>query len=114
MTFRVTILPQALGDIDRNADWWADHHSVEQALRWSDAIFDQLESLRDFPESHSLAEENDEFPYEIRQKLIGLGSRPAYRAVFTIKDDEVFVLTVRAAEQDRLTTDDVVFSVDLE
>ena len=112
MKFRVPILPQARGDVDRNADWWADHHSVEQALRWSDAIYGQLETLRDFPDSHSLAAENDQFPYEIREKLVGLGSRPGYRAVFTIKDDEVFVLTVRAAEQDRLRTDDVVFEVD--
>lgn len=40
MTFRVSILPQARRDMDRNADWWAEHHSVEQALRWSDAIYD--------------------------------------------------------------------------
>jgi plasmid stabilization system protein ParE len=112
MTLRVTILPQARGDIDRNADWWADHHSVEQALQWSDAIYDQLETLRDSPERHSLAAENDEFRYEIREKLVGLGSRPGYRAVFTIKDDEVFVLTVRAAEQGRLTIQDVAFEVD--
>jgi hypothetical protein len=25
MTFRVLISPQARRDIDRNADWWADH-----------------------------------------------------------------------------------------
>ncbi len=35
MTFRVIIFPQAQRDIDRNADWWADHHSVEQAVRLS-------------------------------------------------------------------------------
>ena len=109
MAHQVTILPQARGDIDRNADWWAEHHSVEQALRWSEAIYEQLESLRDFPESHSLSAENDEFPYEIREKLVGLGSRPRFRAVFTVKDNEIFVLTVRAAEQDRMTPDDVVF-----
>lgn len=107
-------MPQARGDIDRNADWWAKHHSVEQALRWSDAIYDQLEALRDSPKSYSLAGENDEFPYEIRQKLVGLGSRLGYRAVFTIKHEEVFVLTVQAAEQDRLTTHDVDFSLDRE
>lgn len=38
MTFHVSVLPQARRDIDRNADWWADHHSTEQALRWSDAV----------------------------------------------------------------------------
>ena len=28
MKFRVSILPQARRDIDRNADWWAEHHDV--------------------------------------------------------------------------------------
>lgn len=72
--FRVSILPQARDDIDRNAAWWADHHSIEQALRWTNAIHDQLEMLQGSPEHHSLAAENDEFPFEIREKLIGLGS----------------------------------------
>ena len=114
MTFRVTILPQALGDIDRNADWWADHHSVEQALRWSEAIYAQLATLSEFPGRHPIAAEDDEFPYEIREKLVGMGSRPGYRAIFTIKDERVFVLTVRSAEQNFLRSDDVMPEVDLE
>ena len=107
MTFRVIILPQAHRDIDRNADWWADHHSVEQAVRWSDAVYDQIETLADFPESSALSAENDEFPYVIRDKLVGLGSRPGYRAVFTINDDMVYVLTVQRAAQDALRPDQV-------
>jgi plasmid stabilization system protein ParE len=95
MRFRVSILPQAIRDVDRNADWWAEHHSVEQALQWSDAVYDQLETLADFPESNGLSAESGEFPYKIRDKLVGLGSRLTYRAVFTIKGDTVYVLTVR-------------------
>jgi plasmid stabilization system protein ParE len=109
MRFRVTILPRAKIDIDQNADWWADHRSTDQAVKWSDAIYDQIETLTAFPESNALSAENGRFPYEIRDKLVGLGSRKTYRAVFTIKDDEVFVLTVRAAEEDRLSPDDVDF-----
>jgi plasmid stabilization system protein ParE len=111
MKYRLTVTPRAKDDIDRNANWWADHHSIEQALKWSDAVYDQLESLRDFPENRSLSAENDEFDYEIRDKFVGLGTRPGYRAIFTIKGDEVFVLTVRAGEQDRLTPDHVDFGV---
>ena len=107
MTFRVIVLPQARRDIDRNADWWADHHSVEQALQWSDAMYDQIETLADFPESNPLSAENDDFPYEIRDKLHGLGSRPSYRAVFTIKDDTVYVLTVCRGAQDVLRPDQI-------
>lgn len=107
MKFAVCILPQAKRDIDRNADWWAEHHSVEQALRWSDAVYDQLETLADFPESNCLSAENDLFPYEIRDKPLGLGSRPTFRAVFTIKSDSVLVLTVRRCAQDVLRPSDL-------
>lgn len=107
MTFRVIILPQAQRDIDRNADWWANHHSVEQAVRWSDTVYDQIETLADFPASNGLSAENNEFPYEIRDKLVGLGSRPGYRAVFTIKDGTVYVLTVQRAAQDTLMPEQV-------
>ncbi|MBL8820053.1 MAG: type II toxin-antitoxin system RelE/ParE family toxin [Planctomyces sp.] len=80
---------------------------MQQALQWSDAIYDQIQTLTDFPESNSLSAENDDFPYEIRDKLVGLGSRPTYRAVFTIKDDTVFVLTVRRSAQDVLRQSEV-------
>lgn len=107
MTFRVIILPQAHRDIDRNADWWAENHSVEQALRWSDVVYDQIATLAEFPESNGLSIENDEFPYEIRDKMIGLGSRPSYRPIFTVKGDTVYVLTVRRGAQDVLRPSDV-------
>jgi hypothetical protein len=79
MRFHVSILTKAWRDIDRNADWWAEHHAVDQALRWSDAVYDQLDSLADFPESNGLSAENDDFPFEIRDKLMGLESRPGFR-----------------------------------
>jgi plasmid stabilization system protein ParE len=107
VSHRLIILPQAKADVLRNAAWWADHHSSEQAAIWLDAVQSQLESLAEFPESHSLSAENDDFPYAIRDKLLGLGSRPSYRAVFTIKGDTVFVLTVRRSAQDVLRPSDV-------
>ena len=94
-------------ELPRNAAWWAENHSSKQAARWLDTIESQLESLADFPESHSLSAENDAFQYEIRDKLLGLGSRPSYRAVFTIKGDTVFVLTIRRGAQDVLRPSDV-------
>jgi plasmid stabilization system protein ParE len=107
MTFSVSILPQARRDIDRNADWWAEHHSVEEALRWCDVIYDQIAMLAEFPESNGLSLENEDFPYEIRDKLVGLGSRRSYRAVFTIQGDTVYVLSVRRAAQDDLRPSEI-------
>lgn len=105
--FRVILLPRAEADIEANARWWSIHHSAAQAERWFGAIHDQLKLLAQFPESNGLSAENDEFPYEIRDKLLGLGSRPSYRAVFTIRDDTVYVLAVRRSAQDVLRSDEV-------
>ena len=77
MSHRLIILPQAKADVLRNAEWWALHHSSEQAARWLDTIQSQLESIADFPQSHSLSAENDDFPYEIRDKLLAVGMEPA-------------------------------------
>lgn len=59
------------------------------------------------PESHGLSLENDDFSNEIRDRLIGIGSRPSYRAVFTIRDETVSVLAVLRTSQDGIRTTDV-------
>lgn len=106
-TFRVVLLPRAEADIEANAQWWAAHHSLEQAIRWFEAIHEQLQSLAILPESNGLSAEAADFQYEIRDKLLGFGSRPSYRAVFTIKDDAVYVLTVRRGAQDVIRPNDL-------
>ncbi len=101
------MLPQAEEDIERNAAWWATHHSVEQAICWLSAVKNQLQSLADSPESYPVSAENGDFKYTIRDKRVGTGNRPRYRAVFTVRSDEVFILAIRAAEQDFLRPSDV-------
>jgi len=103
--YRVIIHDQAIADIERNANWWAARHSKEQAFKWYQAAFDALYGLATFPESHSLAAENEAFSYEIRNLLFGMGSRKSFRAVFTIKDDKddtVHILTIQRSSQDTL------------
>lgn len=107
MRFRVSIKETAHEDIQRNALWWAEHHSVEQAIRWKDAIYRQIRTLETMPKRHPLAPENSKFRYDIDEKPVGLGSRPSYRAIYTIVESEVHVLTVRRAEQDSLDSSDM-------
>ena len=64
------------------------------------------------PERFSVAPENEAFEYEIRQMLVGLGSRPGYRAIYTITDDRVIVLAVRRGAEDELIAEDLPNSVD--
>lgn len=108
MKYRLVITPQARADIDRNADWWAIHHSVTEAIDWLRTVYTQLDDLDHFPQSCSLSRENDRFPFELRDKLVGKGTRRGYRAVFTIEDDEIVILTVRAGEEDDLTPADLL------
>jgi len=77
------------------------HHSKEQAARCLDTIQKQLELIVLFPESHPLSAECSNFPFEIRDRLLRNGSRPSHRAVFTIRNDAVIVLTVRRSSQNR-------------
>ena len=107
MKYRVVIHEVARGDIRRNARWWAENHSTVQAESWFHNAFDNIESLSSMSESHPLAPENDEFPFEMRELHFGLGSRPSYRAVFVIRDQIVHVLTVRRAAQDRISLTDI-------
>lgn len=87
MTFWLNVTNQARDDITRNAAWWAENHSLNEALnealKWYDAVYGQLNELLAFPDSHSLASENAAFPFELKGKLVG-GRKRTYRAVFTI------------------------------
>ncbi|MFC1758465.1 type II toxin-antitoxin system RelE/ParE family toxin [Planctomycetota bacterium] len=106
MSFWLIVTNQARDSITRNASWWAENHSLDEALKWYDSVYEQLNELLAFPESHGLAAENESFPYELREKLVG-GKTRTYRAIFTIVDTEVRVLTVRRAAQRAITPDDV-------
>lgn len=76
MSFVVQITDTALADIERNADWWAEHHSVEQALIWFAAVQEQILSLDNMPERFPLAPENVRFQMDLREKIVGVGPRP--------------------------------------
>ena len=102
MAYRLRITERAYSDVARNANYWAGHHSVEQSLRWYNAIHDKIKSLVNFPESNSLAHENPDYAYDLREALFGLGSRPGYRILYTVTDEDVVVLAIKAAEEDWL------------
>lgn len=104
MNYGLVLTARARADILRNAE---ENHSHDQAITWFDSIYEQLESLRGMPERFPIAPENGSVEVEIREMPLGVGSRPSYRAVFTIKPLEVHILTVRRASQDALPTVDI-------
>lgn len=106
MTYRVVISERAVRDIIRNANWWSDHRSPEDANVWQAAIFAKIQTLVEFPLSHPLADENAEFPFELRESLFGIGAQPGYRILFTVEDEEIYILAVKATEENWVSPDE--------
>ncbi len=107
MSCRLVVVPEAHADIRRFSEWWAQCHSILQAVKWMDCVYDQIDNLRHAPHSHPLSSENDQFPFELRDRLLGVSARPTHRAIFTIHDDTVYILAVRHVAQDRLRPTDL-------
>jgi plasmid stabilization system protein ParE len=107
MSLRVVITQQAEHEMQAAFTWWADHRSKRQADRWYAGLAKAIADLSENPDKHSQSRERDRFAYEIRDLLFGLGRRPTHRAVFTIRGEEVVVLTVRHVAQQDLSPDDV-------
>ena len=105
--YSVVLTKQAARELEEAADWWAMHRSIIQAGRWYEGFSMGIDSLRESPERLSLADENPEFAYELRELHYGLGARPTHRAVYTIVGEIVVVLTVRHAAQKPIQPDDV-------
>ena len=46
MKYELILAARARADILRNAEWWAENHSPDQAISWFDSIYQELENLR--------------------------------------------------------------------
>ena len=102
-TFKVITTRRAFEDLYRNMTWWADHHSVSEAVEFEETVNRQLATLAEMPERFGCAYENDSFEIELRQMLVGLGRHPSYRAIYTIRNSEVVVLAIRRGAEDKFT-----------
>ena len=107
MSLRVVMTEQAEREIQSAFNWWAEHRSKLQADRWYAGLAKAIAGLSENPERHGPSREMDRFAIEIRDLLFGLGRRPTHRAVFTIRGEEVVVLTVRHMAQQDLSPDDI-------
>jgi plasmid stabilization system protein ParE len=87
--------------------WWAENRSQSQSKRWYAGLAKAIAKLSKNAERHRKSRETPHFNYLIRDLLFGLGRRPTHRAVFTIRGEEVFVLTVRHLAQRELSPDDI-------
>jgi plasmid stabilization system protein ParE len=107
MLRKVVLTDQAHRDVAGGCRWWAEHRSAQQAERWYDKAYREMAKLPTTFNRCPLAQENESFPFEVRQFNFGLGRKATHRAVFTIRPDMILVLRVRHLSQNELTLDDL-------
>ena len=106
MNLPVAITDRAFDELNAGYVWWAENRSADQALQWYNGFMAQIKALNENPTQFPIAAENEEFPYEVRQRNYGLGGSLTHRAVFTIRPDMVLVLRIRHLAQDKISADD--------
>ncbi len=94
MAFRVRTTARAKRDLDDILTWLLSQEAGEAGLRWLQGLRETVATLADSPKRCALAPENAVFPFEVRQLLYGRKPH-AYRIIFTIEENTVFVLHVR-------------------
>ena len=107
MSYRVILNERAEGQLEAAYVWWLEHRSPEQATRWYNGFLDALNNLRENPDRFGLARENSKFPDSVHELLHGLGGSVTHRALFTIRDGNVFVFSIRHVAQQDVSPEDL-------
>ena len=106
MYFEIVLTRQAEKELAAAAEWISEQsQNTAISEQWFNRFVDSLRSLNQFPSRCSLARENHLFPIEIRQLFFG--RRRTYRALFTIQEQQVIILTIRHTALPDVQPDDV-------
>ncbi|MGD9722956.1 MAG: type II toxin-antitoxin system RelE/ParE family toxin [Pirellulales bacterium] len=106
MTFRVNLTDAAKDDIRAILRWIAER-SPDGAEAWYGRWLAVLESLKEGGASFGLAPESEDHSESIRQVVFRTKRGRRYRALFSVRDDQVFVLHVRGPGQRLLRPDEM-------
>jgi plasmid stabilization system protein ParE len=93
MTYQVVIQPRAEAEAEKAYRYIAEQ-SPSRAARWLSGLYARISTLAISPRRGSLAPESDACSEEVRQVLYGRG-RGAYRIVFVIRAETVYILSIR-------------------
>ncbi len=97
MNYRVLITPSAKADIFEINTWFLENNP-EFAENWLWGISEAIATLSKFPERCPVISESDAFDEIVRQLLYG--KKPnVYRILFSIKENEVYILRVRLTRE---------------
>jgi plasmid stabilization system protein ParE len=106
MTFRVHLTDTAITDIRAVLRCIAER-SVPGSKAWYRRWLEVLESLKERADGFGLAPESEDHAESIRQVLFKTKRGRPYRALYSIRQHEVFVLHVRGPGQRLLRPDEL-------
>ena len=106
MTFSVWVTAGAQSDV-RLILHWLSERSPAGADAWYHRWLETLDQLQRRADSAGLAPESEDHPEAIRQVLFKTRRGRNYRALFVIRDRDVFVLHVRGPGQDYLRPEEI-------
>lgn len=101
MTFRVELSRRAEKDVKHIFSYIRQHGPADPKT-WKDGLEQKLSNLEQFPEACSFAPENEYSHQEIRQAIYG-----PFRIIFTIREQNVFVISIRHAARLFLQSDEI-------
>ncbi len=100
MKYRVILTIRARNNFDA-AYLWYRKQSSEVADRWYRGLRVAMRRLNQDPERFPLADENDTFPYPLREMPYGLGRKKTHRVLFVVRLNAVVIYAIRHVAQDR-------------
>ncbi len=100
MTHKVEITAQAKSEVDA-AYGWIRAEAPVRAAAWRQGLLDVAQTLERFPNRCPLAPESETLAQPIRQLLYG-----AYRILYMVEGDTVYVLHVRHGAREPLRPED--------
>ena len=103
--YSVIIQPPAIDDLD-GAYQWIHDQSPQNSTKWFNGLVDAIQSREFNPQRRGLAAENDAVEPEIRQLLYGKRWN-VYRALFSIRGNEVQVLHIRHAARRAMSREEL-------
>lgn len=105
MLFQIEVTRSAEDDIE-DAYLWIYEQSPEQADRWIRGLYKTIFTLKELPERTTILRDSGALDREVRQLLYWHG-RHAYRILYEITKETVFVLRIRHAAQDVLNPGEI-------
>lgn len=100
MKHRVILTILARNNFDA-AYLWYRKQSSDVADRWYRGLRDAMRGLNQNAERFPLADEDDTFPYRLREMLYGLGRKKTHRVLFVIRPKAVVIYAIRHVAQER-------------